>query len=164
LLERDINKLIPHEFVVFALSKNKSPSDVTLRSAEWAVITQIDGHKSLKEIADILALSNDEAINLFVGLNEKGLIEVLSTDKREEKIVPKSFFEILQEELMKIIGPVAPFLIEDALLVMDIEKKNYKVDRVPELIEAISDEITDDMKRVKFQQAMLNHIKGLKTN
>ncbi len=155
-------KIIPHEYVVFALSKSKSPSDVTLCSAEWAVITQTDGHRSVKEIAKILALSIEEAMDLFQGLNEKGLITILSTDKIKEEFVLVTFFDTLEKELTIIIGPVAPFVLEDTLWAMDGDKSKFKIDRVPELIESLSDEITDNDKRVQFQQIMLSNIKGLK--
>ena len=162
-METDKN-IIPHEYVVFALSKNKSPSDVTLRSAEWAIITQTDGHKTIKDIAEILALSLEEATNLFQGLYEKELITLISTDKIKEEFVSETFFNTLEKELMIIIGPVAPFVLEDTLWAIDGDKNRFKMDRVPELIESLSDEITDNDKRVQFQQIMLSTIKGLKDN
>lgn len=156
--------IIPHEFVVFALSKTKSPSDVTLRSAEWAVITQIDGHKTIKDIADVLAFTMEEAYNLFNGLYEKELVSIVSTDKIKESFVSEKFFEILQKELTAIIGPVAPYVLGDTLWAMGAKKERFNIDKVPELIENLSDEITDNDKKVSFQQIMLGTIKGLKQN
>jgi len=152
-------KPIPHEHVVFALSKGKSPTDVTLRSAEWAVITQIDGHKTVADVAKVLALNLDEALNLFNGLNEKGLIEIVSTARLQEDIAPQKFFEDLEKELTAVIGPVAPFVIEDALWAIEGSKDAFLLDRLPELIEAISEEIPDEEKKVAFQQRMLQVMK-----
>jgi hypothetical protein len=162
-LKADKN-IILHEYVVFALSKNKSPSEVTLRSAEWAVITQTDGHKSIKDVAEILALSIDEAVGLFQGLYKKGLISVVSIEKTEEEFVSESFFNLLEKELTIIIGPVAPFVLEDTMWAIDADKKKFSKDRVPELIENLSDEITDNDKRVQFQKVMLGNIRGLNEN
>jgi hypothetical protein len=158
--ERD-PKVLPDEQAIFKLASNKSPSDLTLRSSEWAVITQVDGQRSIVEIAEVLAMASDEAVTLFNGLFQKGLIEVVSVNKNEVKNVPISFFDTLDMELTKIIGPVAPFLIDDTLWDMEIKKNEFNVNRVPELIEAISDEITDESKKVAFQQIMLNLMKGL---
>jgi len=144
---------------IFKLSSAKSPSDATLRSAEWAIITQVDGQKSIDEIAKTLALSADEAINLFNGLFEKGLIELVSVTKAEKKLVSQAFFKVLNDELIKIIGPVAPYLIEDTLWEMEIKIENCDVKKIPEIIEAISEEIQDEMKRVEFQKIMLNEMK-----
>lgn len=156
------HNIIPHEFVVFELSKSKAPSDVTLRSAEWAVITQIDGHKTIKDVAETLALNLEEAYNLFNSLYEKELISIVSTDKVKENYVSEKFFEILQKEMTAIIGPVAPYVLEDTLWAMEAKKERFKIDKVPELIENLSDEITDNEKKVRFQQIMLGTIKGLK--
>jgi DNA-binding MarR family transcriptional regulator len=155
-------KIVPNESAIFILSKTKSAAEVTLRSAEWAIITQIDGKKSVAQIAGILALSSSEALNLLKGLYQKELIEIKSFDSEPESTVSIHFFEILKKELTGIIGPVAPFIIDDILLDVAEEKGSFPVKRVPELVEMISDEISDDTKKVKFQQIMLNHIKGMK--
>ncbi|HGY56429.1 MAG TPA: hypothetical protein ENK44_12035 [Caldithrix abyssi] len=162
MAEKDLKDLADLK-AIFRLSSTKSPSEVTLRSAEWAIITQIDGHKSIGDVAEILALSTDEAINLFNGLFQKGLIEILSVAKEEKKQVPLSFFEKLSEELTKIIGPVAPYLIEDTLWDMEIKKEECDVRKIPEMIEAISEEIPDELKRVQFQKVMLEEMKNLES-
>ncbi|HHJ53172.1 MAG TPA: hypothetical protein ENJ89_08255 [Caldithrix abyssi] len=137
------------------MSKTKSPSEVTLRSAEWAIITQIDGHKSIHEISRALAMTMDEAMDLFNGLYQKGLIDIISTEKIKETLIPVDFFDRLQTELTKIIGPVAPFVIDDVLWNMNCKKDAVPVDRLPELIETISEEIPDEKKKLTFQQQML---------
>ena len=156
------NNIVSHEYVVFALSKTKSPSDVTLRSAEWAVITQVDGRKTIKEVAEILALNLEEAFDLFNSLYQKELISIVSTERVRENFVSEKFFEILQKEMTVIIGPVAPYVLEDTLWSMEADKEHFNMEKVPELIENLSDEITDNDKKVKFQQVMLETIKGLK--
>lgn len=161
-MSNDKNKIIPNEFIVFKLSSSKSPSEVTLRSAEWAVITQVDGHKSVAEIAEILALTKTEAINLCKGLYQKELIEIKAWGEQREDYVPLSFFNILAEELTRIIGPVAPFIIDDVLIETGSQKDRYLLTKVAELVEMISEEIPDEQKKVKFQQIMLSHLKGMK--
>lgn len=157
--KKDYKNIIPHPHVIFGLSGSKSPADVTLRSAEWAVITQVDGSKSIDDIAQVLALTEEEAMGLFIGLYEKGLIEIQSTEKPQTNLVNHEFFENLEKELTAVIGPVAPFLIEDTLIEMGEDKENFIVDRIPDLIETISDEINDGEKKIKFQSVMLNYIK-----
>lgn len=150
-----------NEFTIFCLSKDKSPAEVTLRSADWAVITQIDGQKSVAAIAEILALSVEEAVAQFASLQDKGLITFLSVDKSPEILVPESFFVTLETELTKLIGPVAPLVIEDVFWSMEVDKEVLQVNRTAELIEAISDEISDEKKKLIFQQKMLLLIKEM---
>ena len=152
---------VPPEFLIYKLASGKSPSDITLRSTEWAVITQLDDKKTVKDIAKILAMTKSEAIELFKGLEDKGLIEVIASRQPMKKIVPISFFNILEEELLKIIGPVAPFLIQDALFDVGTKKNDFTVAKVAELIEVISDEISDEQKNVLFQKVMLEQIKEM---
>lgn len=160
-MDRNQN-IIPHEDVVFTLSRNKSPSEVTLRATEWAIITQVDGQKTIAQIAKILALTSEEALNMFYGLYQKGLIEILSTEVRKNEMVPEDFFEKLYDELTRIIGPVAPFVVEDALWEINVTRENFRHERIPDLVEVISDEISDEQKKVKFQQTMLELIRSLK--
>lgn len=155
------NKVVFSDSAIFALSKSKSPSDVNLRSAEWAIITQIDGYKSVKDIRELLSLSTDEAVSLFNELIQKELIELQSTDETKPNYVPAEFFAMLETELTKIIGPVAPLILEDTIMEMDTSKDHYLPERIPELIEMVSEEIVDSEKKVKFQQIMLNQLKGL---
>lgn len=155
-------KIFPNEYVIFKLSDNKSPSEVTLRSTEWAVITQVDGLKSVDEISQNLSLSSDEAVNLFNGLYEKELIEVSSTQKPKENFLDENFYAMLETELTKVIGPVAPLLLEESLWDMDSKKERFPMERLPELVEHISDEISDNDKKVKFQQVMLRYLKEIK--
>ena len=157
---KDYKSIIPHEHVVFGLSKDKSPGEVILRSAEWAVITQVDGKKSIHDIAQTLSMSHEEAVNLFIGLYEKGLIVLFSTEKTQVNRVGDAFFSALQRELTVIVGPVAPFLIDDALREMDTTRDTFLSDQTTDLIEFISDEISDSGKRIKFQSAMLDFLKN----
>ncbi|HEM48869.1 MAG TPA: hypothetical protein ENO27_01530 [Caldithrix sp.] len=150
-----------NENAVFALSKSKSPSEVTLRSAEWAVITQIDGHKTVKDISNLLSMGNDEAIGLFHELIKKELIELQSMDEEKMDYIPADFFNMLEAELTKVIGPVAPLILDDTIMEMDTTKDHCLPERIPELIEMLSEEIVDSEKKVKFQQIMLNQLKGM---
>ena len=147
------------EYSVFSLAKDKSPAEVTLRSADWAIITQIDGHKSVGEISEILAFSVDEAIEHFTWLYDKGLIKFLSAQKLQAELLSPDFFEKMETELTKIIGPVAPFVLNDVFWNMDVKKENFLLSRTAELIEAVSDEISDEEKKVNFQQVMLESMK-----
>ena len=67
----------------------------------------------------------------------------------------------MERELTGIVGPVAPFLISDAIAEMDSSKNSFASDRITDLIELISDEISDDGKRIKFQIVMLDYIKSV---
>ncbi len=146
---------------VYVLNRDKSPTEVKLTSVEWAIITQIDGQKTVADIIQVLSLSKIEANVLFGKLIEKALIGLVADNISEEQYVGESFFEVLKKEFIDIIGPVAPFIISDVLVEHEIRKDKLKKEAIPELIEILSEEINDEMKKVKFQQNMLNHLKEL---
>jgi hypothetical protein len=68
---------------------------------------------------------------------------------------------MLEAELTKVIGPVAPLILDDTIMEMDTTKDHCLPERIPELIEMVSEEIVDSQKKVKFQQIMLNQLKGM---
>jgi hypothetical protein len=71
------------------------------------------------------------------------------------------FFKRLEEVLVRTIGPVAPFVIDDVLLDTNMERDRVEKEIVPLLTEAVSQQIADEDKRLKFQQEMLEYIRRL---
>ena len=63
---------------------------------------------------------------------------------------------------MRYIGPVAQYLINDVLTELNLTADKLSKDRLPEFIELLSDEISDENKKIKFQREMLNLIKEVK--
>ncbi len=144
---------------ICCLVSGKIPGEISLNSMEWAVITQIDGERSIEEIAKKLTFSIPEAVQIFDALLNKGLIEVSGQKETEIKTVPPSFFNKLEKILTEFIGPVATYVINDTLLELDAKRSDYPSAMVPELIELLSDEISDEKKKIQFQKKMLDLIK-----
>jgi hypothetical protein len=156
-----IRELIPHNDVVFEIKQDKPESGLDLKSTEWAVLTQIDGEKTVQSIIRSLAFSEDEGLQVFYNLFINNLVGIKDTRKKEQEAVSPSFFKALEETLIKIIGPVAGYIIDDVLWEMDEKRDKFPKENVPVLTESISQEISDDEKRVRFQQEMLEIIKKL---
>ncbi len=79
---------------------------------------------------------------------------------RQKEFAGENFFKKLEEVLVKIIGPVAVYVINDVLWELNEIRDKFLIDKIPLLIESISREILDDKKRVHFQKEMLDLIKG----
>jgi hypothetical protein len=162
--EEEIGKIrgiIPHNDVVFTIKQEKPEEGLDLKSTEWAVLTQIDGEKTVQSIINNLAFSEDEGLKIFYNLFAGGFVEVKDVRKKEQEVVSPTFFKALEEILIKIIGPVAGYIIDDVLWEMDEKRDNFLKEQVPILTESISQEISDDEKRVQFQKEMLEIIKKL---
>ena len=76
-----------------------------------------------------------------------------SPDKKS-KYVSKVFFEMLEEEFTKKIGPMAKFIIDDYIDEMGENRDKFPPTRVNELITKISTEIDKRTERGKFKQKM----------
>jgi hypothetical protein len=156
-----IKEIIPHNHVVFKINAEKPPSEVNLKSTEWAIITQIDGEKTLQEIIDNLSLTEEESLPLFYNLLQHQLIEIKDLKKPVKENAPPEFFKRLEEVLVKVIGPVASYIIDDVLWELSETRDKFLKEKIPLLIESISQEISDEEKRFEFQQEMLGVIKHI---
>ncbi len=141
------------------LVTGKMPGEVSLNSMEWAIITQIDGEQTIDEIARKLTFTLPEALQIFNALIEKGLIEVAKIKEVEIKTVSSRFFNQLEKILIEFIGPVATYVINDSLMELNAERSQFPKTMVPELIELLSEEISDEAKKIEFQKQMLNLLK-----
>jgi predicted regulator of Ras-like GTPase activity (Roadblock/LC7/MglB family) len=75
-----------------------------------------------------------------------------------ELTVDGTFFAQMEHELARVMGPIATLIIDDELAALGTAKDSFPRDRVTELVEKVSAEITDEGKRASFQQTMLETI------
>ena len=158
-----IRRIFPDNEVIFRLNPEKPATDVKLKSVEWQIILQVDGRKKLQDIIDTLTLSEDEILPLVFDLYRK---ELLVFDQRVSVAPPQnyvdiSFFRQLADTLVNYIGPVASYVINDVLQELNEPQDKFLKEKVPLLIETLSQEIVDETKRVNFQKEMLRIIKNL---
>jgi hypothetical protein len=156
-----IRNVIPNNFVIFSVISSQSVTDAQLKSSEWAIVTQIDGDQTVQQIIDKLDLDEFECLSTLYSLFQKKLIQIQKIQTEDQIYVSSGFFEKLESSLVKIIGPVANYLIDDVMWELSEDRDKFVKDKVPMLIEAISQEINDEHKSVQFQQQMLNEIKNL---
>ena len=75
-----------------------------------------------------------------------------------ELTVDGNFFAQMEHELTKVMGPVATLIIDDEVAALSAAKDAFPRDRLAELVEKVSSEITDEDKRANFQQTVLEAI------
>lgn len=74
--------------------------------------------------------------------------------KKSSKFVKKVFFDMMEEEFTKKIGPMAKFIIDDYIDEMGENRDKFPPSKVNELITKISTEIDKRTERGKFKQKM----------
>jgi len=158
-----IAKHIPSFRTKFKMTGNAPPASVKLKGKDWEILNLLErGEMSITEMASKLNGKELEIGQTVHTLAEAGLVESTADSKPPVKqAVDEKFFQSLQNELIQLIGPVASIIIDDVVESYGEDRKNFPKDKLPALIESISNEIYDPAKQVNFQQTMLKQIKSL---
>ncbi len=146
--------------MIFRLSRKRSPQEVKLKSLEWAVVTQLNGEKTVEQIADILALSEEETQEIFSHLMNEGLLELVRAPEEATFIDPQLLSD-LEYQLKLHVGPVASVILDDALAELHKSRQNLERKFLPVLVEILSQEISNPRKRREFQKYALIKIMEL---
>ncbi len=88
-----IKKVIPSLDTIFELEPNPNTDIevINLNADEWRVLSQIDGKKNIKEIANLLKIGEIETAKILFGLIGSGLVRIkrIPDKKKEEKAEKK---------------------------------------------------------------------------
>jgi hypothetical protein len=158
----DIKKVIPSTDVVLKFSPSGSPGAVSLQPDEWQVLAQVNGARSVAEIAVILTRDEFTVAKVLYGLVTAGLLEPGERPKASPRAtVNGNFFERLSSEFIEIMGPLGPMIIDDEIAALGETRESFPRHKVAELVERVSTDISDENKRLRFQQIMLDMLKRL---
>jgi hypothetical protein len=72
-----------------------------------------------------------------------------------------SFFNKLNTELAKAVGPLAPALVKEKINQLGKEMRNFPKDMAAYLVELLSQEIGDEEREVQFQSSLLDTLINL---
>lgn len=148
--------------VVFKLSSRELAGEINLKPEAWRVLAQVNGARTVAEIAQSLGMDTATAARSAEQLFQAGLLEPTAGNlQAPQATVDSKFFGWVTQEFARIIGPMASIILEDAIAALDETPGQFPRDRIAELVEAISVEIRDDAKRIRFQQIMLDAIRKL---
>ncbi|MCK4897395.1 MAG: DUF4388 domain-containing protein [Anaerolineales bacterium] len=158
----DIKKVIPSTNVVFKFSSSGSPGSVNLQPNEWQVLTQVNGAHSVAEIAESMGQDEFTVAKVLYGLSSAGLlIEGEKPAVPPKAIVNGSFFDNLNNEIIEILGPLGPMVIEEMVDALNETLESFPRDKVAKLVERVSAEIDGEDKQQRFQQIILDMFKNL---
>lgn len=159
-----IRHVVPSSNAIFKLA-GRPTAEVQLRAEDWSVLTQLDGEKTVMEIAEASQLNELFTSKIICRLSELGLIELSAIQMAEAApaldVVDESFLAQVESDLMQAIGPMAAIVVDDCAEQMGHTRGELPKDAVPELVERLANEIPDPARRTKFQEAMLDRMKDL---
>lgn len=148
--------------VIFKMSSTDIAGEVNLKPETWRVLTQINGTRSVAEIARMLAMDEMVASQIADTLYKAGVLEVAAGSVAPPRAtIDGVFFDQVSRELARAMGPLAEFIIDDEIERLGEKREAFPRDRIADLVERVSESIRDDAERVKFQQVMLEAIRRL---
>ncbi len=140
--------------MIFRLSHKRSPGEVKLKSLEWAVVTQLDGEKTVEIIAEILALSEEEKTAIFSHLLQEGLLEYVGV-RQSKTYVDSKLLDDIEYQYTLYMGPVAAVIMDETLELLHRDRSNLEVHQLSTLVELLAMEINNPQKQYQFKSDML---------
>ncbi len=148
--------------VIFRLSSRDLTGEVNLKPEAWRILAQVNGTRTVAEIAQNLRIDVALTARVATSLVEAGLLELApGSAAPPPPVVPNAFFDFVTRELTRVLGPIASIILEDEMIAFGETREQFPRERIAELIERLSAEIRDETKRLHFQQIMLDAIRKL---
>jgi len=150
--------VLPKESV-FRISLQKNGGSKTVSADQWNVLALSNGMRNVSEVAKILNWDELKVSKVIYQLVQTGLMEQGDEQKPvKKKLVRESFFSVIENEMKKVMGAVSPFVIEDKLVELGERKDSFPQDRFLFFIEALGDEIPNDLKRREFKKSVMESL------
>jgi hypothetical protein len=159
-----IRKVIPSSNAVYRLASRPS-AEIQLRAEDWSVLTQLDGERTVREIAEVSQLNELFTSKVICRLYELGLLELVAVQVADQQaavdLVEPAFLNRIEVDLTSAIGPMGGIVMDDCAEQMGYSRSEMPKDAIPEFVERLANEIADPVRRNKFQEAMLQHMKSM---
>jgi hypothetical protein len=151
--------------VVFRIPVNGCPDNRSVQANQWKVLALCNGMRSVSDIAETLGWQLFETSQTLCGMVRDGLLEKAAEKRGGEpekmrRTVNGNFFPFIENELRKVMGPIAPIVIDDKLAEFGQSREAFPEDRLPPFVQAIGEEITDTSKRALFTRQMTEYLAG----
>jgi hypothetical protein len=156
-----IKNVIPSMQAIFNLSQGTTGA-INLDPDEWKVLAQVNGVRSIADIAESLGWDEFETANVLAGLVKTGLLEIVEESKSPTvTAIDSGFFDRLNEEFIEVIGPMGPVIVDEKIATLSETRESFPRNKVADLVEQVSTEIEDEQQRMNFQQIMLDLLRGI---
>jgi hypothetical protein len=150
-----LKEVIPSTNAIFHLSLQKSPENKNINADQWNVLALCNGTKTISEIAESLSWDEFKTSKIIFQLVQLGLLEKAEDQKPvKKKPVSENFLPMVETELKRVIGPLAPLIINDKLSDLGETKDSLGQDQALSFLEKLGEEISNDSKKKEFLRIM----------
>jgi hypothetical protein len=156
----EIAQTISSTDLVLKLSSTGATGMVTLQPEDWQVLAQVNGLRSIEDIA--VGLNRDEfsVAKTMHGLIRAGLLIVNDQASSAKPSINSAFLKKMESEFVEIIGPLAPVIIESEIAALGESAQSFPRNKVGQLVERVCREIDQEDKRIQFQKTILDLLKN----
>jgi len=159
-----IRRVVPNMEAVPSLARKSPGPTITIDARDWELIALINGERTAGELAAAAGAEDIDMAKALYRLKMAGLIELTAATQsaapQQRALAGPAFFQALTTAVAAALGPLAEIIIDDAVEDLGFTRATFPRDTVSALAERISSEIRDTDKRVRFQQTMLQMLRG----
>ena len=158
-----IRRVVPNMDAIPRLARKAPGPTVTIEGADWEMLAVIDGRRTAGELATELGIEDIELARTLYRLKLARLIDLTAAQvaaPAQRALAGAGFFQALTTAVAGALGPLAEIIIDDAVEDLGFTRATFPRDAVASLAERISGEIREPDKRVRFQQTMLQMLRG----
>ena len=130
--------------------------EFSLDSQMLKILMQLDGEKTLADVARSLEMDMETLRQAVTGLYQRELIERVTVGGQT---LTQPFFDQLKAQLAIAVGPLAEFLIEDEVQEMGLAATEIPRTRAAELVDLLARQIPRNERQVQFRQAIVSVIR-----
>ncbi|RLC25629.1 MAG: hypothetical protein DRH93_01250 [Deltaproteobacteria bacterium] len=132
---------------------------ITLTPSEWRVIAMFYEYPDLSELKAKFNVNTDQLYAVLKRLEVKKAIKIIQTPSQSLVEIPSIFWERLEKELSKSIGPIASLILDDKIEEFNKSRNNFPRKMLYSLVEKVATEIDSPAGKQDFQKTMLELIK-----
>jgi hypothetical protein len=158
-----IRRVVPNMDAVPHLARKAPSPTITIDARDWELFALIDGERSAADLAAAAGVEDIEMAKTLYRLKMAGLLELAAVQAaapQQRALAGPGFFQALNAAVAGALGPLAEIIIDDAVEDLGFTRATLPRDMVAALAERISGEIREPDKRVRFQQTMLQMLRG----
>ncbi len=147
---RIINKNIPENSAIFQVNQDKLNASAKLNVEDFKIALLLDGKSSVEQI---ITKSDKSELAILTHIC-KLLIAGVAWQIAQKDVMPQdeqdSFVQSLSAQLVALVGPAGPILLEDCFKSIHSEPGMLAKAEIPDLIEAVEAEL-DDKDRAELK-------------
>ena len=133
---------------------------VVLSPAEWQIVVLFCKYPDIDILKEKANLSSNNLNTILARLQKKRVLKVIENRPAElQTQIPSFFWERIEKELSKSIGPIASLVLDDKVDEFNVSKENFPSKYLYSLVEKVASEINSQEEKNQFQKTMLEFIK-----